>query len=169
MRVAAATARGGSIDGGSIALLVLGYAAIAMLLVAAGIDASKVFLAQRALSAAADEAAVAAAEGVDVDQVYDGPDLRCGKPLPLDGDLAAARARRAIAQESPDLAHAFASLEPVATSVTRSTVTVDLRGQVRVPFGHLLQWLGIATADGTVTVTGRASATSPVSGSAASC
>ncbi|HVY11591.1 MAG TPA: pilus assembly protein TadG-related protein [Mycobacteriales bacterium] len=156
-------------DGGSIMVLVIGYAAIAFVLVAAGIDVSKVFLAQRALSSAADAAAVAAAEGVDTAQIYDGPDLECGKALPLDQSLADSRARYDIATESPDLARAFASLAPPATTVSGATATVSLRGQVRVPFGQLLQWLGIAGSNGTVAVAARASATSPISGSIASC
>jgi hypothetical protein len=156
-------------DEGSITVLVIGYAAIATVLVAAGIDVSKVFLAQRTLSSAADAAAVAAAEGVDTERIYDGPDLRCGTSLSLDPGLADSLARRDIADSSPDLSQAFASLEQPQTTVSGSTVTVALRGQVRVPFGHLLQWLGIATSGGTVTVAGRASAVSPVSGTPASC
>jgi hypothetical protein len=156
-------------DEGAIVVLVIGYAAIAIALVAAGIDASKVFLAQRALSSAADAAAVSAAEGVDTDRIYDGPELECGKSLPLAPSLADALARRDIADESPDLAHAFASLDPPSTTIDGTRVTVSLRGRVQVPFGHLLQWLGIAGPDGRVEVAGQASATSPVSGSAASC
>lgn len=154
-------------DQGSIVVLVIGYAAIAMLLIAAGIDVSKVFLADRALSSAADAAALAAAEGVDTAAVYDGPHLRCGVLLPLDPVLADSLARRDIATESPDLERAIASLELPQTAVSESTVTVELRGDVRVPFGHLLQWLGVATSDGTLPVAGRASARSPVAGTAA--
>src|SRR5580698_10106465 len=98
-------------DEGSIVVLVIGYAAIAALLMAAGIDVSKVFLAQRALSSAADAAAVAASEGVDAKRVYDGPELQCGGALPLDPTLSDALARHDIADESPDLGRAFASLE----------------------------------------------------------
>jgi Flp pilus assembly protein TadG len=128
-----------------------------------------VFLAQRSLSAAADGAAVAAAEGVDTSRIDDGPDLRCGAALPLDPAAADALARREIAAASPDLARAFVSLPASRTVVSGATVTVELRGTVRVPFGHLLQWLGIATSGGAVSVTESASARSPVSSAAASC
>lgn len=156
-------------DDGSIVLLVVAYTAIAMLLVVAGIDVSKVFLAQRALSSAADAAAVAGAEGVDTSQIYDGAALRCGGFLPLDPADAAARAQADIADESPDLAHSFASLDVPRTSVTGATVTVTLRGQVHLPFGGLLRWLGITASGGAVPVGASASATSPVAGSAATC
>jgi Flp pilus assembly protein TadG len=156
-------------DEGSIVLLVIGYAAIAALLMAAGIDVSKVFLAERALSSAADAAAVAASEGIDTERIYDGPSLRCGASLPLDPTLADSLARHDISEQSPDLGRAFASLETPSTSVSGSTVTVALRGEVRVPFGRLLQWLGIATSSGTVPVADSASATSPVAGTAATC
>ena len=156
-------------EDGSITVLVIGYVAIAAVLIAAGIDVSKVFLAQRALSSAADAAAVAAAEGVDTARIYDGPDLRCGVPLSLDPLVADTLARAHIADSSPDLDRAFTSIDQPRTTVTGSTVTVALRGRVRVPFGHLLSWLGIRESDGSVVVTEQASATSPVAGTPASC
>jgi hypothetical protein len=156
-------------DGGSISLLIIGYTAIAIGLIIAGIDVSKVFLAERAMASAADAAAVDAAQAVDTGEVYDGPDLRCGAPLPLDPVRAAAAARDSIEQRSPDLGRAFKRLDPPQTSVTDKTVTVAMRGEVAVPFGHLLEWLGIARDGGTVTVRDTAHATSPVTGSDAAC
>ncbi|MGN6472028.1 MAG: pilus assembly protein TadG-related protein [Mycobacteriales bacterium] len=150
------------VDGGSITVLIIGYTAIAIGLIIAGIDVSKVFLAERALSSAADAAAVDAAQGVDTRRVYDGPDLRCGASLPLNPIRAAAMARDSVAQRSPDLAHAFKQLDPPQTSVSGTTVTVAMRGDVVVPFGHVLQWLGIARDGGTVTVRESAHAESPV-------
>lgn len=156
-------------EGGSITVLIIGYTAIAIGLLIAGIDASKVFLAQRALSSAADAAAVDAAQGVDTGRIYDGPDLRCGDALPLDPDRAATMARQSVEERSPDLTRAFEHLDPPQTSVAGTTVTVAMRGDVAVPFGHVLEWLGIAQAGGAVTVRDTAHATSPVAGNAAAC
>jgi hypothetical protein len=154
---------------GSIAILVIGYTAIAIGLIVAGVDVSKVFLADRALSSAADAAAVDAAQGVDADRLYGGPALRCGTALPLDPSRAAAMARESVAERSPDLARAFAVLDPPRTSVDATTVTVAMRGEVQVPFGRVLQWLGIARDGGAVTVLDIAHAVSPITGTEAAC
>ncbi|HVS68688.1 MAG TPA: pilus assembly protein TadG-related protein [Mycobacteriales bacterium] len=155
-------------DDGSITVLIVGYTAIAIALVVAGIDISKVFLAERALSSAADAAAVEAAEGVDTGRIYDGPDLECGKSLPLDPDRAAAMARESVEERSPDLGRAFRRLDAPDTTVDGTTVTVAMHGEVQVPFGRLLEWLGLSS-DGTVAVADTAHATSPVAGTAAAC
>jgi hypothetical protein len=154
---------------GSITVLIIGFTGIAMALVVAGIDVSKVFLAQRALSSAADAAAVEAAQGVDTDRVYDGPDLRCGEALPLDPDRAAVMARESIEQRSPDLARSFKRLDAPDTTVEGRTVTVEIRGEVKVPFGRILSFLGIADDGGAVPVREAARATSPIAGGAATC
>ncbi|HEX7354285.1 MAG TPA: pilus assembly protein TadG-related protein [Mycobacteriales bacterium] len=60
----------GAEDRGTILILTLGFLAIAMLLVFAVVDASAVFLDRRDLAAAADGAALAAAQDVDVAAVY---------------------------------------------------------------------------------------------------
>jgi hypothetical protein len=156
-------------DQGSVALLLIGFTAIAMALIVAGIDVSKVFLAQRALSSAADAAAVAAAQAVDTDRIYDGPDLRCGDALPLDPARAAAVARESVDERSPDLATSFARLDPLETEVDGTTVTVAMRGDVKIPFGRLLSWLGITTDRGIVPVRTTAHATSPITGTKAAC
>jgi hypothetical protein len=154
---------------GSITVLIIGFTAIAMALIVAGVDISKVFLAERALSSAADAAAVDAAQGVDTDRVYDGPDLRCGEALPLDPARAAAMARESVGERSPDLARSFKQLDPPDATVEGRTVTVAMRGEVRVPFGRLLKFLGIANDDGAVPVRASAHAASPVAGTAAAC
>jgi hypothetical protein len=154
---------------GSITVLIVGFTAIAMALIVVGIDVSKVFLAERALSSAADAAAVDAAQGVDTDRIYDGPDLRCGEALPLDPVRAAAMARESIEQRSPDLARAFKRLDPPDTTVVGRTVTVAMRGDVQVPFGRILTFLGVANEGGAVPVRDTARATSPIAGSAAAC
>jgi Flp pilus assembly protein TadG len=156
----------GDDERGSVTVLIIGFTAIAMALIVAGIDISKVFLAERALSSAADAAAVDAAQGVDTDRIYDGPDLRCGDALPLDSASAAAIARASIQQRSPDLARSFKRLDSPDTTVDGRTVTVSMRGEVQVPFGRILTVLGIANDGGAVTVRDAAHATSPIAGSA---
>ncbi len=151
-------------DCGQITLLVIGYVSIALVLIVAGIDASKVFLAQRALSSAADSAALAAAEGVDTRAVYAGPGIRCGTTLPLDQDKAAGLAAAAVDDQSDDLSRTFALLAAPETDVTGSDVEVQLSGQVSVPFGKLLGWLDPRYPDGRVPVTEAAHASSPVAG-----
>lgn len=150
-------------DEGAITLLVIGYAAIALLLLVVGIDASKVFLAQRALSAAADSAALAAAQAVDRQAVYAGG-LRCGSRLPLDARRAGVLAATTVEDDRPGLRHDFAAVDPPQTTVLGATVTVQLSGSVGVPFGRVLSWLDPSRPDGRVRVTEASHAQSPVVG-----
>jgi uncharacterized membrane protein len=150
-------------DGGSIMVLVIGYAAIAMLLMVVGVDVSKVFLAQRALSAATDSAALAAAQGVDRRAIYAGG-LTCGKPLPLDGDRAVSLATAALAAAGGDLDRSFATLADPQISVDNGTASVVVSGEVSVPFGAVLGWLDPAHRDGLVRVSATSYSRSPVAG-----
>jgi hypothetical protein len=151
-------------DEGQITLLVIGYVAIALLLIVAGIDASKVFLAQRALSSAADSAALAAAGGIDTRAVYDGPGIRCGSTLPLDRTRAAGFAAAALDDAGPGLRRSFAGLDDPQTDVAGGDVSVRLSGRVSVPFGRVLGWLDPSYPDGLVPVAETAHASSPVTG-----
>jgi uncharacterized membrane protein len=151
-------------DGGSIMVLVIGYTAIAAVLITVGIDTSKVFLAQRALASVADSAALAAAQGVDVAAIYSGPGLRCGQPLPLSALHAAALAGTSVDQDATALSRTFATLGPPQTSLDGATVTVELSGEVAVPFGKVLGWLDPSRPDGLVRVTETSHARSPVAG-----
>lgn len=150
-------------DEGAITLLVIGYAAIALVLLVVGIDTSKVFLAQRTLSAAADSAALAAAQGVDRQAVYAGA-LRCGARLPLDPHRADALAATSVDDAAPGLRHDFEVVDPPQTSVAGATVTVQLSGAVGVPFGRVLAWLDPSRPDGRVHVSETSHAESPVVG-----
>jgi hypothetical protein len=154
----------GSDDDGQITLLVIGYVAIALLLIVAGIDASKVFLAQRALSAAADSAALAAAQGVDTHALYTGPGITCGTVLPLDPDRASQLAATALDNDQVSLRNTFVDLGEPQTTITGGDASVQLSGQVAVPFGKVLGWLVPSYPDGRVPVTETAHATSPVAG-----
>jgi Putative Flp pilus-assembly TadE/G-like len=154
----------GADDAGQITVLVIGYVAIALLLVVAGIDASNVFLAQRALSSAADSAALAAAQGVDTHALYTGPGIRCGTILPLSSARAGDLAATALDDDAPGLRHTFIDLSDPQTTVTGDDVSVRLSGQVAVPFGKVLGWLVPSYPDGRVPVAETAHASSPVAG-----
>lgn len=150
-------------DSGQITLLLIGYAAVALVLVVVGVDASAVFLARRALASAADAAALDAAQAVDRTAVYDGAIDGCAAPLPIDPDLARTRAFAALADDGDDLRRAFPRLGPADVTVDTGTVTVRLTGRARVPFGRLLAVLLPGHDDGAVQVDVVAHARSPVS------
>jgi Putative Flp pilus-assembly TadE/G-like len=150
-------------DTGSILPLVIGYVAIAAVLITVGIDVSKVFLAQRALDSSADAAALAAAQGVDTAAVYDGT-IACGKPLPLDLVKASDLVGQSFTGDQASLRRTFRSLGAPRTSVADGTATVGLSGDVAVPFGQVLSWLDPGHPHGLVRVSDTAHARSPVAG-----
>lgn len=154
--------RGGGRDDGSITLLVIGYTVIAAVLVVAGIDVSKVFLARRALASAADAAALAAAQQVDRSAVYAGTAGGCGQLLPIDVDAAGRAAAAGLDGDAADLSQTFAALDPPQTTVDAGTVTVRMSGDVAVPFGAVLALLDPRRPDGRVHVEVSSSAQSPV-------
>jgi Putative Flp pilus-assembly TadE/G-like len=151
-------------DDGSITVLIIGFTAIAAVLVVMGIDISKVFLAQRALASAADAAAIAAAQGVDTERLYASSGPVCGHALHLDESDAAQRAQDSLAGERRSLDHVFASLQSPQTTVDGGTAEVRLNGRVAVPFGKVLAWLDPGRSDGLVKVSETSSARSLVAG-----
>lgn len=136
-------------DRGQTTVLTLGYLVIALLLVTIVVNLSRVFLAQRALDSAADEAAIAAVQAVRTDPYYDdgvGDRLLLSKPGAWDAvtkHLANTDADQACEAFTVD------DVEPAATSVT---VTVSCR--VRIPFANVVSR---SYADG-VPITGTATA-----------
>jgi hypothetical protein len=150
-------------DRGQLALLVIGYVAITGLLIVVGIDVSKVFLARRALSSAADAAALAAAQAVDRAAIYSGDAGGCGALLPLDVDRAAQLAGQSVADDLDSLRQTFGTVDPPETLVAGGTVTVHLSGDIAVPFGGVLALLVPGHGDGRVHVGVSASAQSPLS------
>ena len=155
-------------DEGQITLLLIGYAAIALVLVVVGVDVSAVFLARRALASTADAAALDAAQAVDRTAVYSGgTGGGCGTALPLDPAAARDRADAVVADGADGLRAGFAGLAPPDVTVESGTVTVHLAGRARVPFGRLLAVLVPGHDDGAVDVEVTAHARSPVS--SASC
>ena len=150
-------------DGGQITLLLIGYAVVAMVLVIVGVDASAVFLARRALSSAADAAALDAAQAVDRTAVYSGSIGGCGDPLPIDDVVARTRALAVVADDSDDLRRTFRVLDDADVTVDAGTVTVRLTGRAKVPFSALLTALAPGHDDGAVEISVTAHARSPVS------
>jgi Putative Flp pilus-assembly TadE/G-like len=151
-------------DDGSILVLVIGYTAIAAVLLVVGVDTSKVFLARRALASAADAAALAAAQGIDRNVLYNGPGPQCREPLPLSPRRAADLAAGSVALDRGHLGHLFASLSAPATSVAGGSAGVELTGEVAVPFGRVLSWLDPADSGGLVRVSETSHARSPAAG-----
>jgi uncharacterized membrane protein len=119
-------------DAGQLLLLVLAYTVIAGLLVTAVVNLSRAYLYRRALLAAADGAALAAANEPDLRRVYAGT----GSALPLSERGADAAVRRYAT--GADLAERFNGFQVVDVSTDGETVTVTLRAVVRLPFVNLL-------------------------------
>jgi hypothetical protein len=149
-------------DDGQLSVLVIGYTFIAAVLVIAGVDVSKVFLARRALASVADAAALAAAQSVDRAALYQGRG-GCGELLPLDPDAARREAAMSLDDDLPDLRQTYAAIQPPDVQIAADTVTVRMSGDVHVPFGSVLSLLHVGGAGGGVHVGVAASAQSPVS------
>ncbi len=117
-------------DDGTILLLTIGFALIALCLVLVVTDASKVFLTRRSLVSAADGAALAGVQSLDRDAFYAG---KGGDALPLDVEAAAAAVRAYV--DAAGLADDYADFAVVSVQVTGTEVTVTLRGRSMLPFG----------------------------------
>ncbi len=129
---------GSSGDDGQLILLILVYTVIAGLLVTVVVDVSKVYLYRRSLVAAADGAALSAANQPELAAVYRG----AGRTLPL----SASGATAAVEQYAVDaeLSDRFAGFEVAAVATDGVVVTVTLRARVPMPFVNLVaaRWSG---------------------------
>lgn len=142
-------------DSGQLVLLVVFYGLIAAMLVMLVIDVSKVFLARRSLAAAADGAALAAAQSLDRSAFYrNGP----GSELQID-PLAARQAVRQYAEVN-GLERRFRSFtfDVPRLSPDGRTITVRLHCRVLLPLPGLF-----AGGHQTVSVDAQASAQSATS------
>ena len=146
-------------DEGALSLLIIGYTFVAAVLIVVGIDVSKVFLAERALSSAADSAALAGSQAIDRAAVYAG-DTGCG--LPVDAESAQRAVDAALADAAVSLRSTFVSLSGPDVEVAAGRVRVRLHGQVAVPFGRVLATLLPDSPDGRVDVAADAAAASAV-------
>ena len=126
-------------DDGQLLLLVLAYTVIAALLITVVVDVSQAYLYRRSLLAAADAAALSAANQPDLAAVYTG-DNPAVLPLSKDGAL------RAVEQYAADaeLADRFRDFEVVTVDTDGAAVTVTLRAVVHLPFANLVtnRWGG---------------------------
>lgn len=121
-------------DDGQLLLLVLLYTVIAGLLVTVVVDLSTAYLHRRSLLAAADGAALAAANQPDLPAVYTG----AGDSLPI----SRAGARAAVERYALDarLGSRFDDLTIEAVEVRGSSVTVRFAASVQLPFVRLVAW-----------------------------
>lgn len=126
----ARTARGGD-DQGSVLILLLGFAVLALVLVGVVADLSKVFLAKRALASTADGAAISAAQALDLEALYTGS----ADPgaLPIDSRAADAAARGHLARDGSAAAYDGFALDHV--EATPSQVEVQVSARVALLFG----------------------------------
>jgi len=125
-------------DDGQLLLLVLVYAVIAALLVTVVVDLSKVYLYRRALVAAADGAALSAANEPDLASVYRGGN----RLLPLSDAGAQAAVRQYEADGELDDRFEGFRIDEVVTDGTE--VRVRFEAVVHLPFATLLvgRWRG---------------------------
>lgn len=121
-------------EDGTILVLLLGFTAVLLLMVAVVVNVSSVILAKRALASAADGAAVAAAQQLDLQALYAGAALDTGR-IPLSPSLVATsveqyQARSAPAQPGIDLSG--------DVSADGTTAIVRAVREVELPFGRVL-------------------------------
>jgi uncharacterized membrane protein len=138
-------------EAGQITLLVIGFAAMLVALVAVVVDASQVMLLRRSLSSLADGAALAGAQAASERAVYS---EGVGEVLPI--DPAAARVAVVDYLRSSG-ADDIDGLRLAAVAVEAGRVTVTLAAPAELALVNVVT----ASADGTM-VTARASATSPI-------
>ncbi len=119
---------------GSVLLLTIGLAVLALLVVLVVVDASTAFLQRRSLAGVADAAAIAGAQAVDLDRLY--ADGVAAGIVPLDGAGVEAAVRRQLSQSEAGRAVPGFALESVRTD--GRTVTVTVRGALDLPFAAIL-------------------------------
>ena len=139
-------------DRGTVLLLTVGLAAVAIGLIITMVDATALYLGRRAVAAAADATALAAAQGADEAAVYAG---RGSVNLPLSVSAAQRVASEFVA--SAGLASKLPGFRLEAVTTDGRSVRVVISARVRLPFVGL-----VATSDGTVAVRAAARAMSPV-------
>lgn len=117
-------------DEGTVLVLVLGFTAVLLLMVGVVVNVSAAALARRAVASAADGAAVAAAQSLDLPALYAGG-VAQGR-LPLDPAEAGAR----VAAYGQQAALTQPGLQ-LTVAVDGSTATVVAVREVRLPFSRL--------------------------------
>jgi Flp pilus assembly protein TadG len=124
-------------DDGQLLLLVLAYTVIAGLLVTVVVDVSQVFLYRRSLLAAADAAALTAANAPDLVRIYtEGIDSKPGNVLPLSRRAAADAVDLYAADAALD--ERFAAFEVRRVETDGASVTVTFTAAAPLPFVGLV-------------------------------
>lgn len=113
--------------------MIVGFAMIVLLLLAVVVSASRVYLSQRDLVAAADAAAASAAQAVSEAAVYGGHD---GPELPIDPAAAERRVGEYVALAA--LPARFDGFAVVSVVVQGTSVTVTFAARAPMPFGAML-------------------------------
>ncbi|MCU1432474.1 MAG: Protein of unknown function rane [Actinotalea sp.] len=119
-------------DEGTVLVLLLGFTAVLLLMVAVVVNVSSVILAKRGLASAADGAAVAAAQELDLDAVYA---RGLGERIPLDPQRVGGRVEqyeREAEPGQPGLELRGDVSPDGTTAVVRAVRLVEL------PFGRIL-------------------------------
>lgn len=148
----AVTRRTGDGERGTVLLLVVGMAAVAIGLIITMSDATALYLGRRSVAAAADATALAAAQGADVAAIYAG---RATTGLPL--NVGAVRTAADAYVRDAGLAAALRGFRIESVTTDGKSVRVVVTATVRLPFAGL-----ISTGAGQVTVRAAARAMSPV-------
>ncbi len=120
-------------DEGSVLILTIGFAMLAMVFVGVVVDASKLFLTRRALASVADGAAQSAAQDVDVAAVYQ---VGAGEALPLSPARAAATVEGQVRQAAS--ATGLTDLRVVSVAVAGTAVVVTISGRAVLPLTALV-------------------------------
>jgi uncharacterized membrane protein len=115
---------------GQTSLLIVGFAVVIAMLVAVVVDASAAYLRRQSLDALADGAALAAADGVGADQVYEGGlGARAGlDPVQARGRVASYLAQTGASRQYPGLSY--------SVSVGADVVVVRVVAPLELPL-HL--------------------------------
>jgi hypothetical protein len=144
---------GVSDDSGQILVLMIGFLALAAMLVVIVVNLSRVFLYDRSLGAAADGAALTAVQGVDESAIYGGA---LEEALPLDPIAVDRQIQDYV--ESAALSDRFDDFTVVETRIDDGSVIVVLGATVDLPFVGVVSdhW-----AQG-VTITAESRATAPL-------
>jgi len=114
---------------GSVAPMMIGFLMILVLLLVVVIGASKAFLVQRQLAAAADAATLAGADGFDTSEIYTGTGA---SDVGLDSARACALARASFAENIAGLPAGATSVTSCQTAGRRITIQVVSRADLPV-------------------------------------
>ena len=120
-------------DEGTVLVLLLGFTAILLLMVAVVVNVSSVILAKRGLASATDGAAVSAAQALDLPGLYSGGLGR--DAIPLSEGEASAR----VAAYEAQVAGGQPGIR-LGVEITEDGTTAIVRGirMVELPFGRIL-------------------------------